>query len=316
MQDRAFWKSGLCAVCSLLVIAMLCVSVAGSPVLARQTATLLTGGQEEKAAAKLQWGTGGYMPPTFVLNQLKPQITQVKPQKRKKVAVAPKTAPAPKSAAALLAVVNQEDIHLNQRILADAILRLLPSNCKNDLQNFYVRYDNPERRGLGGKSTIILDGNVPDTEFLGLLTHECGHILHSNLPGTQASGESAYRDGSQAFYNDSPIVAFFRISWSTEKTKRKGTNAKDFVSGYASSDAFEDIAETYAFYILHKQAFAERAAENDAMRQKLEWMETYFPVSIASAQSQYEWNGSVPWDITRLPFTWNGAAASKEVAAK
>lgn len=203
----------------------------------------------------------------------------------------------------LLPVVQHSDIKARHQELANNVLRALPPHCRTFLKNFYVQYVDVKQRGLGGKTTIIIDGTAPDSEFAGLLIHECGHVTHANLQGSSTSGESAFRDGKDIFYNDSPVAAFFAISWSTESVLQKGTKKTDFVSGYAQSDAFEDFAETFAMYILHRPVLKERAKTNKIIAAKLSWMETYLPLNEnVLGESTYKWNKTVPWDITKLPF--------------
>jgi hypothetical protein len=150
----------------------------------------------------------------------------------------------------------------------------------------------------------VVDGSVPDHEFMALLVHECGHVIHGNLGGTQASGESAFHDGNQIFYADSPAAAFFSISWQNEHVMRRSAANNDFVSGYAKSDPFEDFAETFAAYVLHRDMLVTRAATNAAIAAKLAWMDTMFPGASAIAKTQFSWKGSIPWDITKLPYAW------------
>lgn len=205
---------------------------------------------------------------------------------------------------ALLPAVDQPDIRPHQRTISDNVLRALPAGCRDNLRHFYVDYEQPKQRGLGGKSTIIIDGGAGDEEFAALLTHECGHVIHGNLQGGVLGSASAFRDGKQVFNSDAPVVAFFSISWESENVMRQGMKKVDFASGYAQSDAFEDFAETFALYILHHDAFLERAADNVVLRRKLAWMEREFPsAKNALGGSAYHWDGIVPWDVTKLPYT-------------
>jgi hypothetical protein len=206
----------------------------------------------------------------------------------------------------LLPVVDQKSIHANQRILADTVLRKLPSLCRDNLKNFYVLYQNASQRGLGGKSTIIIDGTAPDNEFVGLLVHECGHVIHGNLLGHARTGASNFKDGSDIFAKDSPAAQFFAISWTTSKTP-KATNQKgDFVTGYAASDAFEDFAETFATYVLERPSMEARAKDNAAIAAKLDWMIEYLPLPAnLLGTPQYTWDKKVPWDATKLAYIWN-----------
>lgn len=200
-----------------------------------------------------------------------------------------------------LAIVDQPTFKEQQKVLADRTLKTLPSQCRTYLKNFYIRYDGSVQRGLGGKTTIMVNGTVSDSEFVGLLVHECGHVTHGNLTGSSQSGASDFADGQDIFYSDAPVVRFFSISWTTERVLRQDAAKEDFVSGYAQSDAFEDFAETFTAYILHRDMLQERAQENSAIAAKLHWMETYFPLAEnALATDRYVWNGEIPWDATKL----------------
>lgn len=248
-------------------------------------------------------------PATSSVTPVLPEVEQAHDAPRKKparksttVAVAQPT---------LLAAVDHPDIRPEHRLLADRILRALPSGCDKQLKNFYIRYDNPKQRGLGGKETIIVAGTtqdgkaLPAEEIAALIVHECGHLAHGAMAGSPTSGDSGFRDGQQTFYADSPIVSFFLISWESDRILRSGSDANDFASGYAKSDCFEDFAEFFAAYILQRPSLIERAKTNNAIARKLQWMDTYMPTPLHGViESGYTWNGKVPWDITKLPYSW------------
>ena len=226
---------------------------------------------------------------------------------KKNVAI---VAPSPR-AQTLLPVVDQEDIKMEHRIMSDEVLRLMPKRCRDVLHNFYVRYDNPKNRGLAGKNTLIISGTVPRQEFRALLIHELGHVF--DLSGEQAclsvtkeSGYSTFRDGSELFYWNDPSVAFYQISWINEKTKRYQVKSEDFVTGYASWDPFEDFAESFAYFLLQNETFRKRALTNTAMAAKYKWFQTYlFPEDMHIATGKNSWNGIVPWDATKLAYSWH-----------
>ncbi len=202
---------------------------------------------------------------------------------------------------ALLPIVDQQDIRPHHRLIAQRVLMTLPPHCRTNLQHFFVLYENARQRGLGGKTTIILDGSVSDEEFLSLLVHECGHVTHGNLTGTRASGNSAFLDGRDRFFVDSPAAAFFAISWENENVLHERALSQDFVSGYAKTDAFEDFSESFAAYVLHRELLRERAKTNAAIAAKLAWMEAYVPLQEnALATSTYVMDAAIPWDITKL----------------
>ncbi|MDD5469935.1 MAG: hypothetical protein PHO92_04035 [Candidatus Peribacteraceae bacterium] len=216
--------------------------------------------------------------------------------------------PAPR-AQEFLPIVDQKDIELKHKQIADEVLRLMPAECTQTLRNFYVRYNNPAQRGLAGKNTLILSGNVPDAEFRALLIHELGHVFDLSdgtkcLGGTAASGKSRFRDGNDLIFNDDPSVDFYSISWAREKTKRADARAEDFVTGYAATDAFEDLAESFAYFTLQNGTFRERAKSNAALAEKYQWLSAHFPGIEKNAVGQSQWSGTVPWDATKLAYDW------------
>ena len=222
------------------------------------------------------------------------------------VAVVPKAKAAPE----FLAVVNQPEILMNQKVIANEILTtILPANCRDTLKNLYVKYEKQKSRGLAGKDVMILDGTVSDPEFRALFIHESGHNIDLGcLRGTADGGVSGFMDGNDPIYNNDPSLGFYKISWITTNVQRSDGHPEDFASGYASYDAFEDFAEGFAYFILQNDAFKLRAQTNAAMAKKYAFFQnTIFGGTVPNfAKGQSEWTGKAPWDVTKLPYVWNG----------
>ena len=203
-------------------------------------------------------------------------------------------------------------LHPSHAKVIEEIGSYLPSSCQESIRNLYIRYDNPKLRGLGGKSTVIVSGNLPLDEFRTVLAHEIlGHALDLGcLTGKPSSGVTSFRDGSDLIFGDDPSVFFYRLSWSDAKTRLPESRDGDFVSGYARTDAFEDVAESIVFYLFHREEFRRVAAGNPILAAKFQWIETYaFPGGQNYALSTYTWNESaIPWDATVLPYVWLGPA--------
>ncbi|MDD5041439.1 MAG: hypothetical protein PHX87_02520 [Candidatus Peribacteraceae bacterium] len=217
------------------------------------------------------------------------------------------TMPPAKPKRSFLSVVDQPDIQERHKIIADEVLRLLPDRCTSRIRNFYVRYDKPDRRGLAGKDTIILDGTLPDDEFRAVLIHEAlGHVFDLGcLTGSPLAGNSIFKDGNEPIFRDDASLSFYRISWADSTHQRGGTTAEDFVSGYAASDPFEDLAESAIYYILHNDTFRQRARTDAALATKLKWLQTFLPVApVAQGTLGTAWDGTVPWDATKLAYEW------------
>lgn len=219
----------------------------------------------------------------------------------------PKESMRVRTAHPLLSVVDQKDIRRPHRIIADQVLRALRSPCTSNVKHFYVRYDQPESRGFASAHTIILDGDVPDNEFRTLLVHEFAHTMDLGcMIGTPASGPSNFRDGHEVIYRDDPSILFYGISWQDEQTKLPATRGADFASGYAASDPFEDLAESVTYFVFQNDTFRLRTETNPTLAAKFAWIEQYlFPHPVNIATGNHRWNGIVPWDSTKLPYTWH-----------
>ncbi|MBI3618469.1 hypothetical protein HY213_00355 [Candidatus Peregrinibacteria bacterium] len=211
---------------------------------------------------------------------------------------------------AILPPLLEPDIHDEDRLMANEVLRLLPSSCRRKLQTFIVRYDGKlPSRGYAGASSIILDGRHPMQERRAVLMHEgLGHFFSLGcLAQTIASGNSEFQNNGDPIYKDNPVLAFYRIDWKNATSKRAGSKASNFVTGYAKTNCFEDIAETATYYVLRGDDFRRRATKNKALAAKLAWIEKEeFPSPPKVAQSAQTWDGNIPWDATLLGYTWKG----------
>lgn len=203
----------------------------------------------------------------------------------------------------LLPIVNQPDIRDTDKVLLDQIFRWLPDTCHTNLKHLVVRYDPKAQRGLSTETTMILRGeNMSAQEKIGVVTHECGHIIDLGaLKGTKRSGESNYPDGSIPTFNDDPSVLFYTLSWIDPDNKKSSAKKIDFASGYAMHDPWEDLAETFTAYLLDNAALRERAEKSDVLMQKIVWIETYvIPNGFALPESSGIGNRYV-WDWTKEP---------------
>ena len=217
-----------------------------------------------------------------------------------------KPQPATSNQQPILPVLTQPDIRPLDQILLNEIMRKMPKQCWDNLKNFYVRYDNSGQRGVAGKESIVMQRTSDDQEFRALFVHEFGHVLDLGcLQGTPASGVSEFKDGNDLMWNDDPSLLFYRISWTSHNVQKEGMKPEDFVTGYASWDVFEDLSESLAYYIFQRRAFEKRAQTNAKIAMKLAWIETYvFPGGTTIAEGTHQWEGGVPWDSTKLPYTW------------
>lgn len=205
----------------------------------------------------------------------------------------------------LIASVDHPDILPMHKQIAHETLVHLGTSCLSTLQTLYVRYEKPKSRGLASKSSIILDGTVSHQEFRALLIHEFGHVVDLGcFTGTKSTGPSTFRDGTESIFADDPSVDFYTISWLNDEQRRGDAQRDHFVSGYAASDPFEDFSETFAYFMLQRNTFRARASANSILAKKYNWMRDHFD-GLTHVTGQHQWDGTVPWDVTKLPYIWH-----------
>lgn len=171
---------------------------------------------------------------------------------------------------------NSEELS-HCKALVYRTLKSLPSEPVSKLKNLTLVFSESARRGLGGGSTIYLRCvNVSDEELVSVLVHEMGHIMDTGvLSGDASAGESSFKDGPNPVYKNDLSLPFYKVSFDSENKLQEQAQRKDFVSGYAMSDPFEDFAETYAYYVLHGDEFKKMAKNNSKLTRKYYYMK-YF----------------------------------------
>jgi len=68
---------------------------------------------------------------------------------------------------------------------------------------------------------------------------------------------------------------FYNISWESTKTIKAWLNQKDFVSGYAMTNKYEDFAESFTYFILHNEDFLSKAEESEILKKKYNYFIKY-----------------------------------------
>jgi len=142
--------------------------------------------------------------------------------------------------------------------------------------------------------SITLSGNIANLpEVSKVLVHEIGHMI--DIYVLKASLRKT--DPSEDFYG---------ISWEDTSTIRAWVAQSSFISGYASTNQYEDFAESFAMYIFHNNEFLRRAKQDDILQQKYNFLQSriFWDAFIGSS---YEKN-PIPkkvWDVTKIALRWN-----------
>jgi hypothetical protein len=99
------------------------------------------------------------------------------------------------------------------------------------------------------------------SEFLAVSIHEFAHFLDLYI-----LQKKNWVDVSDYFYD---------ISWEETTILKSPMAQKDFVSGYAMTNKYEDFAETFWYYILHNSDFLEKSKKSSVLKQKYDYFKKY-----------------------------------------
>ena len=91
-------------------------------------------------------------------------------------------------------------------------------------------------------------------EFLWVFIHEFAHYIDLYY-----LEKKVFKDVSEYFYE---------ISWESTKTIKAWLKQKDFVSGYAMTNKYEDFAESFIYYVLHNKDFLKKSQESNILLEK------------------------------------------------
>ncbi len=172
---------------------------------------------------------------------------------------------------------------------------------------YYVKIQENEngRRGYAGHYSVIINlkKNINYKEFFEVLTHELGHIVDLWLINWESKQKNQIftEFGKPNFDIDDPSIDFYKISWESEKIKKRNQKSKDFVSGYALTDPFEDFAETYNMYVNHHEVFKRMIKESIYLEMKYKFIEKYMEWKYIKKwkYNKYKYWRRV-WDTTRI----------------
>lgn len=103
--------------------------------------------------------------------------------------------------------------------------------------------------------------HLSQEELVSVFIHELGHYFDIKYLEKQV-----LFDLSDKFYG---------ISWQDVKVLSSGSEKKDFVSGYAMTNKYEDFAESFTYYILFNTDFRSKMIQSPRLQQKYEFFEKY-----------------------------------------
>lgn len=189
--------------------------------------------------------------------------------------------------------------------LFDYIWKSLPDLYDN-LYYIKIQENKNGRRWYAWHYSVIINikENIKYKEFFEVMNHELGHIIDLWLiEWDSEQKDTIYTEFWKANFSDNdPSIDFYKISWESEKMRKKTHSSKDFVSWYALTDPFEDFAETYNMYVNHNEIFKKMTKESIYLEMKYRFIEKYMEGEYIKKWKydnyKYEYRA---WDSTRMP---------------
>ena len=175
-----------------------------------------------------------------------------------------------------------------------------------------IHDDSTLRRGLSNGPQVYMLCMQDTEEFSNVLVHELGHTIDlMHMEGSDLYGRSSFMDFDDPVWSNDPSVKFYNISWVNESEIKSEANRRDFVSGYAMTDPFEDFAETFAMYVEYGEIFRFliENEENSLLKDKYFFMkyvvfegeEFGLDKEISLDAIKYFWTGTSDlFDVTKL----------------
>ena len=101
---------------------------------------------------------------------------------------------------------------------------------------------------------------------------------------------------------------FYKISWYSTKVLNSGLKQKDFVSGYAMTNKYEDFAESLTYYILHNEDFLDKTKTSRILKRKYNFFSFYLFPNWLFKNTDFSQNNKIKnyyRDITKINFSLN-----------
>jgi len=188
------------------------------------------------------------------------------------------------------------------------LIKFLEKNFHNiDSKVYYIKLqkDKSWRRWYAWHHSIVMNikKNMTYKQFLEVLTHEIGHIIDLWI----IEWDSWFKDWTytefwkKSFAKNDKSLEFYKLSWNSEKIKNPYSYAKDFVSGYALTDPFEDFAETFNMYVNHNAVFIKMTKESNILKKKYNFINNIMNWNYLSSDRNFKYKKDFrPRDSTKM----------------
>lgn len=206
-------------------------------------------------------------------------------------------------------LMDEEQKKPQIRLMAQ-VLDLLPREHYEDLLK--IDY-NPRAthlpRGMAKSDHLIINSFQIDdnSEFTSVFIHEIGHVADLGYltdPLNRTEKSHFYYPNGKSVEQFDPSLRFYMVSWNDSHSKKNNDNL-NFISTYGMSNPFEEFAESYNFFVLHRENFYDRSRENIPLRRKYNFLKhTVFKDQEFDFYSAENYP-KVIYDTTLLPFDLN-----------
>ncbi|MFA6458170.1 MAG: hypothetical protein WCV72_02140 [Patescibacteria group bacterium] len=187
--------------------------------------------------------------------------------------------------------------------LVESTLAALPADLTSSLEEMKLIFAKRNPRGLANSRLIELRcGEISDDEVVAVLVHELGHIVDLGKLKGDSLAPSEFVDGKIPVPANDPSVTFYQLSWRNESEKNYLADRKDFVSGYAMTDPFEDFSESFNFYVLHGADFRAVKNESSILTAKYDFLKNKVFAGIEFESKRATKPGKRVWDATLVEF--------------
>lgn len=163
--------------------------------------------------------------------------------------------------------LNDTDLLLCRETVAKLVSKYDPFIKGLEKITIHKRLD--MRRGLANSKTIQIRCLKDIVEFENIFIHELGHVVDLNF---LKGGELDFSDKFILFGSpislDDPSIRYYDISFDTTDNIKSSGNYRDFVSGYAQENVFEDFAETFLMYIKYGSELRDLIVDNNELERK------------------------------------------------
>ena len=187
----------------------------------------------------------------------------------------------------------------NCKSVLERTLSSLPNELTASLDEMELYFSRKTPRGLANSHLVELRcADIATDELVAVFVHELGHVVDLGHLRGESLAPSEFVDGKIQIAADDPSVAFYRLSWRDESTKKRLAERRDFVSGYAMSDPFEDFAETFNFFVLHGADFRKIKKESPVLAAKYNFFKNVVFGGVEFDSTLTATTGKRVWDAT------------------